>query len=62
MKCSVCKIKELGVILYRNNRKGIKADWRCEEHLDKKPDQITKEICELIINDNQACGTALGVE
>jgi hypothetical protein len=35
-------------VLYRNNDKGQPADWRCEEHIERLPDQQVIDIAEMI--------------
>ncbi len=55
MKCSTCGVDVLIKPLYRNNPKGEKAVWRCEEHLDStapKIDAITRDIVTLIQGHN----------
>ena len=57
MNCSKCGISCFKQPLHRNNPKGeVPADMRCLDCLDKniKVDPIVKDICEIIINDNDS--------
>lgn len=56
MECSVCKKSCYEKPLYRNNPKGKKADWRCQDCLDPTAppvDPETKKLTEAIQNGNK---------
>ena len=52
MKCGKCGRSIDDVVLYRNNPKGEKADWRCEDclNVDYKPEKELKKLCDIIKN------------
>lgn len=50
MYCTICN-KGLpdGVTIHRNNEKGVKAIWRCWDHLDRNmKDEELKELTDII--------------
>lgn len=49
MKCEVCNQGPMhGVSVFRTNPKGEKGIWRCEPHLETKPDPEVLEIVSII--------------
>lgn len=52
MKCSVCGITIAQEPLYRNNEKGVKAEWRCKKHLSpcSEPDKEVEDISNILHN------------
>lgn len=49
MICEVCARSVLdGITLHRQNRKGFKGIWRCDEHNRKKVPAETQKLLDLI--------------
>lgn len=48
LNCSICGVHASVKPLYRNNEKGVAADWRCELDLEGKPDKVTKQVVDII--------------
>ncbi len=51
MNCSVCgKGPKEGVTVYRQNPKGEKGIWACEEHAVRKPDSPLMDLIKTLEN------------
>lgn len=52
MYCYVCG--KFGVTLYRQNEKGQKGVWACDEHNFKKVEPIVEEIIKILEVNNDS--------
>lgn len=46
--CEVCGRDQFETPLFRVNKKGVPAIWRCEEDMESPPDPEIKEITDTI--------------